>query len=148
MIICYIDILCLYLLLLFFYRKLTRRLMPKVRDWSGRARAAHHGVSGQARRAGASATAVLTLAPMPPALHCCVVAMCMFSARARVRNVSKHAIGLAAGTDKSSSLSRPDTGSRNRETRMACGMFGIRRWPPLPLSNFDSRGRITSKRLD
>ena len=120
--------------------------MPKVRDWSGRARAAHHGVSGQARGFGNGGLDTGTHAGRPALL--CRRNVHVFGPGLRVRYVSKHAIGLAAGTDKSSSLSRPDTGSRNRETRMACGMFGIRRWPPLPLSNFDSRGRITSKRLD
>ena len=39
-----IDVPCLYLLLLL--QKITRRLVPKVGDWSGNPTAAHHGVSG------------------------------------------------------------------------------------------------------
>jgi hypothetical protein len=83
----------------FFYRKITRRLVPKVGDWSGRARAAHHGVSGP----GFNNDGLDTHAGQP-ALRCL--------RDVHVRSgvcLKKHSAGLAAGTDKSSRLSRHET---------------------------------------
>jgi len=92
----------------FFYRKITRRLVPKVGDWSGRARAAHHGVSGP----GFNDDGLDTHAGQP-ALRC----LRDVHVRGPCSGVclKKHSAGLAAGTDKSSRLSRHETGSRNQQ---------------------------------
>ena len=91
-----------------FYRKKTRRLMLKVRDWSGRARSAHHGVSGP----GFNNDGLDTHAGHP-------APWCLRNVHVRGPFsgvcLKKHATGLAAGTDKSSSLSRHETGSRNQQ---------------------------------
>jgi hypothetical protein len=91
-----------------FYRKKTRRLMLKVRDWSGRARSAHHGVSGP----GFNNDGLETHASHP-------APWCLRNVHVRGPFsgvcLKKHATGLASGTDKSSSLSRHETGSRNQQ---------------------------------
>ena len=132
LIIIYMYIPCLYLLLLFFYRKITLRLVPKVGDWSCRARAAHR----------CQWPGFDTHACRPALRRLQGFAMCMF-ADLLVGYVSKNTPRAAAGTDKSSSQSRPELpGSRNWEhywpgqALAACHVeiFRIRRWPLVPLS--------------